>query len=672
MAGRIEASSSSSSSYASTAGSSTTYDVFLNFRGDDTRKSFTGHLYRALTRERIHVFMDSYELWEGEEIGPKLLDAIQRSKVSIPVFSKGYADSKWCLMELAKMLECHRTNDQIVLPIFLDVDPSDVRHQTGSFKEAFLEHDKKYEAHIVQRWRDALSEVGKLKGWVLDEVENGDESKLVKLVVERSLRETSSNFLSDIEYGIGLESRVNDLVSLVNSDSKDILFIGICGIGGIGKTTIAKALYNRVIERFCQSCFLANIREEASRPNGLVSLQKELVYNISHRKIRGEIFSVDWGKELIKRRLQGENVLLILDDVDHRSQLKAFGIDRNWLGQGSMVVITTRDEKILNAANIDEDKIYWPKELDFDQSLQLFSLHAFQKNEPSEEYMELSHAVTNYSGGLPLTLEVLGSSLSDVKSKEVWECTIKKLRETPPKDVYERLKISYDNLEDNYEKAIFLDSACFFNGWEKETLISLWEACGYHPKSTLHILIKRSLLKFECRFDENCGFSKYYMKMHDQICDMGRKIVADESFKEPGKSSRLWSPDEILEVLEGHKGTDMIKGMILPSDLPRVYLDNKHFEMMSNLRFLDISLANFRGEFSCLPFALRWLRWRTCPWSILPINFCHERLVYLDFSKSNIKEAWNMKPQDKNKKAGGDSRPRGNRILGRIECTMLL
>ncbi|XP_043688596.1 disease resistance protein Roq1-like isoform X2 [Telopea speciosissima] len=193
MVGQAEPSSSSSSS---TTGYSTTYDVFLNFRGEDTRKNFTGHLNRALKREGIRVFIDSCELWEGKEIGSTLVSAIQRSKVSIPVFSKGYANSKWCLKELVKIVECHRSKDQIVLPIFFDVDPSDVRHQTGSFKEAFLEHEKNFEElFIVQEWRDAMTVVGTLKGWVLKEVENGDESKLVDLVVERVLRETSSIFL---------------------------------------------------------------------------------------------------------------------------------------------------------------------------------------------------------------------------------------------------------------------------------------------------------------------------------------------------------------------------------------------------------------------------------------------------------------------------------------------
>ncbi|XP_042487298.1 disease resistance protein Roq1-like isoform X3 [Macadamia integrifolia] len=222
MAGQAEA---SSSALTASAGSST-YDVFLNFRGKDTGKTFTGHLYQALNREGIHVFMDSYKIREGEEIGPTLLDAIQRSKLSIPVFSRGYADSKWCLMELVKILECHRSNRQLVLPIFFDVDPSDVGHQTGSFEEAFRNHEKKHEAHITEQWRDALREVKQLKGWVLGEVENGicgisgigKKDKEAECVTVKELMEKPLNSFSNTNYYIeGKITKLENEISWYNA-----------------------------------------------------------------------------------------------------------------------------------------------------------------------------------------------------------------------------------------------------------------------------------------------------------------------------------------------------------------------------------------------------------------------------------------------------------------------
>ncbi|XP_042483886.1 disease resistance protein RPV1-like, partial [Macadamia integrifolia] len=161
-------SSSSSSSVASTVGSSS-YDVFLSFRGEDTRYNFICFLYKALKDAGIDVFLDNENLWTGEVIGSTLLRAIKGSKILIPVFSKGYAHSKWCLQELAQIFQCHKSNGQIVLPIFFHVDPSHVRNQTESFEEAFRKHEEIFEADIVMSWREALREVGNLKGEVLKE-----------------------------------------------------------------------------------------------------------------------------------------------------------------------------------------------------------------------------------------------------------------------------------------------------------------------------------------------------------------------------------------------------------------------------------------------------------------------------------------------------------------------
>ncbi|XP_043687985.1 disease resistance protein RUN1-like [Telopea speciosissima] len=640
MAELTEASSSSS---AFSSGSSK-FSVFLSFRGEDTRKNFTSFLHKALKNSGINSFIDSEQLWIGEAIGPALLRAIERSKISIPVFSKGYASSKWCLLELSHILDCHKSKAQMVLPIFLDdVGPSHVRNQTGSFEEPFQEHEKNFEPHIVESWREALRVVGNLKGWVLKEDTNGDQAELVELVVRRVLEELiTSTHLAVCKYLIGIDSHVNHLLSLLNIGSNNVLFVGICGYGGIGKTTIAKAVYNCILSTFNRHSFLSDVREQATQWMGLETLQKQLLKDIIKRDI--DVGDLHRGKILIEHSLCEEKVLVVLDDVDSQEQVDALAGAFNWFGQGSRVILTTRDEHILNVIKIDKDKIYRPQELNHKQSLQLFSLHAFSRDLPPEYYIKISHDVVCYSGGLPLTLEVLGSYLSDISGKEEWESTLQKLKEIPLEKVQRRLKISYDNLEDDYQKAIFLDAACFFIGWPKRTVISIWEACGYHPKSAIHRLIKRSLLKFE-------DYGKCYLKMHDQIRDMGRNIVKEESPMEPAKRSRLWSYDDILDVFQEHKGTDMIKGMLLPSDLPSVYLTNEHFEMMPNLRFLRIKSDMFMGDISDLPSGLRWFRLKNCPWEILPTNFYHKRLVHLDLSWNfMIEQAWHIVPQDKNKR----------------------
>ncbi|XP_059434492.1 TMV resistance protein N-like [Corylus avellana] len=151
------------------------YDVFLSFRGEDTRKTFTDHLYTALRNAGICTFRDDDDLPRGEYISTKLRKAIQESKVSIVVFSKGYASSSWCLDELVEIVRCKNSISQTLLPIFYDVNPSDVRKQTGTFAEAFAGHADRFQAEMerVHKWRTALTEAANISGWDLQDVANG-------------------------------------------------------------------------------------------------------------------------------------------------------------------------------------------------------------------------------------------------------------------------------------------------------------------------------------------------------------------------------------------------------------------------------------------------------------------------------------------------------------------
>uniref|UniRef100_A0A5K0Y434 ADP-ribosyl cyclase/cyclic ADP-ribose hydrolase n=1 Tax=Nymphaea colorata TaxID=210225 RepID=A0A5K0Y434_9MAGN len=133
------------------------FDTFLSFRGVDTRNGFTGHLYQALCRRGLKTFIDNEDLHRGETI-EELFSYIERSKVFVPIISKGYADSKWCLKEIAKIVEC--AGRRLIVPIFFGVQPSHVRHQAGPFQSAFksYDNDKKVDKAEVGKWRDALKQ----------------------------------------------------------------------------------------------------------------------------------------------------------------------------------------------------------------------------------------------------------------------------------------------------------------------------------------------------------------------------------------------------------------------------------------------------------------------------------------------------------------------------------
>ncbi|KAK7282207.1 hypothetical protein RIF29_10819 [Crotalaria pallida] len=142
------------------------YDVFLSFRGEDTRKTFTSHLYDALCQKKIETYIDN-RLEKGDEIGPELIKAIEESHISVVIFSENYANSKWCLDEISKIMECRKKIGQIVIPVFYSMDPSHVRNQKGSYEKAFTEYEQDLKHNNkVHKWKTALTEAANLAGWV--------------------------------------------------------------------------------------------------------------------------------------------------------------------------------------------------------------------------------------------------------------------------------------------------------------------------------------------------------------------------------------------------------------------------------------------------------------------------------------------------------------------------
>ena len=143
------------------------YDVFLSFRGEDTRTNFISHLYAALIRAGILTFRDDEELSRGEKISSELIRAIEKSRCALVILSENYAYSRWCLEELAKIMECRIEMGLLIFPVFYHVDPSHVRKQWGSYGDALENHERNRFDGVKQRWRVALTEVGNLAGWHL-------------------------------------------------------------------------------------------------------------------------------------------------------------------------------------------------------------------------------------------------------------------------------------------------------------------------------------------------------------------------------------------------------------------------------------------------------------------------------------------------------------------------
>ncbi|XP_021827436.1 TMV resistance protein N-like [Prunus avium] len=239
----------------------------------------------------------------------------------------------------------------------------------------------------------------------------------------------------------------------------------IYGMGGIGKTTIAKAAYNRNFGRFQGSSFLADIREAAEQPYGFVRLQRKLLSDIQKGKAK-KIDNIDEGIIKIKHAVCNKRLPIVLDDVNDLDQFNAILGMREWFYPGSKIIITTRHEHLLKAH--EGCTMFEVEELNEYESLELFSWHAFGQPQPIEGYMELSRPAVEHCGVIPLALQVLGSSLSG-KEVDVWHSALQKLCEIPNVKIQKILRISYDSLRDDHDKNIFLHIAYFFIGKEKDT-----------------------------------------------------------------------------------------------------------------------------------------------------------------------------------------------------------
>ncbi|XP_057850299.2 disease resistance protein Roq1 [Cryptomeria japonica] len=512
------------------------YDVFISHRGPDVKDTLAKQLYDLLKERECKAFLDRKELQGGDSITSAIHNAICSSRVQIAIFSKGFAESSWCLDELVLMLQ---QTDAVFIPVFYDVEPKELRStERGSYAAAFSDHQNKEKyRNNVPAWKEALASAAGISGYELSQHQHQDNlcEEIVSRVVQVVQEKEKSIPLHAAKYPVGLAELVQDFE---RSCSKTAGVVGIFGLGGSGKTTLGKELFNRKRSGYHTSCFLSDVRESHARGE-LHCLQSQLCKDLFPAD-QINISNVDQGIGVLKYRLgraRHLHFLIILDDIDDEHQLDAL-LPEGVLGLGSLVIITTRNQSVLRGA----DTSYKMKGMDEDHAKDLFCSHAFRGRDPPATYAKLVESFVRFCGGLPLSLIVLGAHVYS-RDKHYWELELEKVKKIQPKDIMQRLKISFDGL-DREEKQMFIDIACLFNKkkiWDlKSKAITIWKASGWSAEHAVQTLQDKCLIEV--------GWDKF--EMHDHLRDLGRQIADDLG------PPRLWRP-ELLRSVEA-KGFERI------------------------------------------------------------------------------------------------------------------
>ncbi|KAK4476797.1 hypothetical protein RD792_015957 [Penstemon davidsonii] len=630
-------------SHESSSMSKFSYHVYMSFRYKDIGRTFADHLYTDLLNGGFRTFRKEDELEEGHQ---NLSNTIQASRIGIVIFSENYASSEWCLDELVSILERWRSVNLSILPIFYNMDPSDVRKQKGSFEEPFTRYEDRDKTltgerknkwiEKVKQWKIALKEIADLGGMVSQNQADGYESKFIKEIVKEVGRKLSRTVLDVALYPIGLDSRIKEIDSWLQDGSAEVGILTISGMGGIGKTTIAKTAYNLNFDKFSGSSFLADVRKASEHHNGLVRLQRQLLSNILGKRVE-KIHNLDSGIIKIQEAVCCRKVLLVLDDVDDIDQLNSVLAMKDWFYPGSKIIITTRNEHLLRSDI--SCKNYRVKIFDRKESLQLFSLHAFKQDHPPDNYIDLSRRVVIKCGGIPLALKVLGSSLCE-RGIDIWESALKKLEAIPDHEILKKLRISYDCLQDDHDQNMFLDIVCFFVGKKKQFAVTILDGCGFYSVVGIQNLIERCLITVE-----NDG----KLKIHQLILDMGREIIRHESPWLPGKRSRVWRHKDSYNVLMEYTGTGRIEGLVLDMQMLKDFKSNTTsfqefrfdaFSRMKKLRILKLSYAHVLGSYDDFPEEVKWIYWNGFQLKSIPTDFPLESLVALEMKRTRLEQVW--------------------------------
>ncbi|KAL1195799.1 Disease resistance protein RPS6 [Cardamine amara subsp. amara] len=616
------------------------YDVFTSFNGEDIRKTFLSHFLKELDHKLITAFKDN-EIKRSQSIVSELVQAIKDSRISVVIFSKNYASSSWCLNELLEIVKCKEERDQLVIPVFYSLDPTHVRKQIGEFGKNFEKTCKNKTEEETNQWMRALTDVANISGYHSENWDN--EATMIEEIANDIFCKLNSTPSKDFEDFVGIEVHIEKMSLLLCLETEEVRMVGIWGSSGIGKTTIARALFNRIFRHFQSSVFIDRAfvsksmedctRAKADDYNMKLHLQQNFLCEILGKKdIKIDHLGV------MGERLKHRKVLIFIDDLDDQLVIDSLVGRAQWFGRGSRIIVVTNDKHLLMAHGIDLIyEVCLPSE---ELALQMLCQSAFKQNAPPDGFTKLVVEVARHAGNLPLGLNVLGSYLRG-RDKEYWMGMLSRIHKGLDWKIEKILRVNYDGLESKEDKAIFRHIACLFNFEQVNDIRLLLADSDLNFNIGLRNLVDKSLIHVRSNI----------LEMHRLLLEMGKEVVRTQS-NEPGEREFIMDSKDICDVLEDNTGTKKVLGIALDIDgIDNLYVHEEAFKRMRNLRFLKIYKKSAMVDvkeiewhlphaFDYLPPKLRLLSWDTFPLSRMPSKFRSENLVKLRMLDSKLEKLW--------------------------------